>query len=61
MFLIGYVWINRDSLGTAEKCVKNAKEAIAEGKSVVIDNTNPDVASRAKYIAVAQQYKVNFF
>jgi bifunctional polynucleotide phosphatase/kinase len=54
----GYVWINRDSLGTAEKCVKNAKEAISQGKSVVIDNTNPDVASRAKYIAVAKQYKV---
>jgi len=32
----GYVRVNRDELGTAEKCVKVADQALSEGKSVVI-------------------------
>jgi bifunctional polynucleotide phosphatase/kinase len=44
------VHINRDTLGTKEKCVKAAREALAQKQSVVIDNTNPDAASRALYV-----------
>jgi len=51
----GYVRINRDTLKTQEKCVSEAKKALSSGSSVVIDNTNPDVASRNKYIAIANQ------
>lgn len=54
----GYVHVNRDTLSTPAKCLKATKEALAAGKSVVIDNTNPDAASRAQYIEAAQEYKV---
>merc|ERR1719327_108467 len=39
-------------------CLQAAKAALEEGKSVVIDNTNPDPASRRKFITIAQNLKV---
>ncbi|XP_005096369.1 bifunctional polynucleotide phosphatase/kinase [Aplysia californica] len=50
----GYVAVNRDTLGTAEKCLKVAKEAISSGKSVVVDNTNPSASARAPFIKLAK-------
>ena len=32
-----------------------AREAVDEGKSVVIDNTNPGAAARADFIAIAEE------
>eukprot|EP01119_Soliformovum_irregulare_P016081 TRINITY_DN4626_c0_g3_i2.p1 TRINITY_DN4626_c0_g3~~TRINITY_DN4626_c0_g3_i2.p1 ORF type:complete len:668 (+),score=242.75 TRINITY_DN4626_c0_g3_i2:14-2017(+) len=43
----GYVRVNRDELKTKEKCIKVALEAVANGKSVVIDNTNPAPTDRS--------------
>ena len=54
----GYVPVNRDTLGTAAKCLKAAKEAVAKGKSVVIDNTNPDSGTRAPYIELAEENEI---
>ncbi|XP_059140398.1 bifunctional polynucleotide phosphatase/kinase-like [Physella acuta] len=51
----GYTTVNRDTLGTMEKCVKMAKEALEKGKSVVSDNTNPSVDGRAKFINLAKE------
>ena len=48
-----YTAVNRDTLGTKEKCVKVANEAIKGGKSVVVDNTNPSKADRKLYIDLA--------
>lgn len=50
----GYVHVNQDTLKTAAKCLKVCREALEEGKSVVIDNTNPGSAVRASYIDAAQ-------
>lgn len=50
----GYVHVNQDTLKTKEKCFKAASEAVAAGKSVVIDNTNPEPATRAAYIELAK-------
>ncbi|XP_076440762.1 uncharacterized protein F21D5.5-like [Babylonia areolata] len=50
----GYVAVNRDTLGTAEKCAKVAKESLKAGKSVVVDNTNPSVTARAPFISIAK-------
>ncbi|XP_013075013.2 uncharacterized protein F21D5.5-like [Biomphalaria glabrata] len=51
----GYVAVNRDTMGTMEKCIKAAKAALQEGKSVVADNTNPSVDGRAAFIKLAQE------
>jgi len=51
----GYVHVNQDTLKRKEKCIATAKEAVEEGKSVVIDNTNPQAKTRAEYIAIAKK------
>jgi len=52
----GYTRVNRDLLGDLNKCKSAAKAALANGKSVVIDNTNPSASARAEYIALAKQF-----
>ncbi|XP_055343787.1 uncharacterized protein F21D5.5-like [Paramacrobiotus metropolitanus] len=53
-----YVHINRDTLKTWQKCVAATDKALQEGKSVVVDNTNPDKESRDRYISLAKKYHV---
>jgi len=54
----GYIRINRDELKTQAKCQKAVKDALAEGCSVVVDNTNPTSKVRAEYISIAQENDV---
>lgn len=51
----GYVCINRDTMKTWQKCVAACGKALAEGKSVIVDNTNPDVLSRGRYVECAKK------
>ena len=53
-----YTQINRDTIGTQEKCLKAATSALKDGKSVVIDNTNPNKAARKPYVDLAAKHKV---
>lgn len=59
-FLIskGYVRVNRDKLGSWQKCVKLMEESLSAKKKVVIDNTNPNKESRKRYIDAAKKYNV---
>jgi len=50
----GYVHVNQDTLKTKEKCFKAANEAVQAGKSVIVDNTNPEPATRQTYIEMAK-------
>lgn len=56
--LSSYVCVNRDFLKTWKKCVAITEEALKQGKSVVIDNTNTDKASRQRYTDIAKKYNV---
>lgn len=50
----GYVYVNRDTLGSWQNCVAACERALKEGRSVAVDNTNPDPESRKRYVDVAK-------
>lgn len=54
----GYVYVNQDTLKTRDRCVKACKEGLASGKSVIVDNTNPEASTRRLYIQLAKEAKV---
>lgn len=53
---LGYIRVNRDTLGDQKKCVAAARQAFQQGKSVVVDNTNPGVEARSAYIQLAKDF-----
>ncbi|KAF7523370.1 hypothetical protein G7054_g11790 [Neopestalotiopsis clavispora] len=55
---LAYERINQDTLKTRAKCFKVAADALSDGSSVAIDNTNPDVDGRAEWVALAKKHNV---
>lgn len=53
----GYVHINQDKCKTKLKCTNETLKAAKEEKSIVIDNTNPDVLSRMHYTLIARDHR----
>ncbi|KAJ3331137.1 hypothetical protein HDU76_004003 [Blyttiomyces sp. JEL0837] len=51
----GYTHVNQDTLKTKDKCIAAALAALKAGKSVVVDNTNPDAKVRAEFVAAAKK------
>lgn len=49
-----WVRVNQDLLKTRAKCLAVAKEALQQGKSVVVDNTNPTKDVRALWTQLAR-------
>jgi len=54
----GYERVNRDELGNMSRCFQAVTTFLQLGKHVVVDNTNHTVISRAKFIEIANKYKV---
>lgn len=54
---MGFIRINMDTLKTPKKCLSVCEESMKQKKNVVIDNTNPDVDTRKKYLDLAKKYK----
>ena len=50
----GYAHVNRDQLGSWQKCQGECVGFLLAGRSVVIDNTNPDIESRQRYLPFAK-------
>ncbi|KAL4797329.1 polynucleotide kinase 3 phosphatase-domain-containing protein [Aspergillus venezuelensis] len=55
---LDYERVNQDILKTRPKCIRVAKEHLAAKRSVVVDNTNADVATRSEWIGVAKELNV---
>ncbi|XP_050305522.1 uncharacterized protein F21D5.5 [Anthonomus grandis grandis] len=51
----GYAYVNRDILGSWQKCVKAMEENLAKNQNVVIDNTNVDKETRQRFIEPAKK------
>ncbi|XP_071581558.1 bifunctional polynucleotide phosphatase/kinase-like [Temnothorax nylanderi] len=58
-YLKEYGYVNRDILGSWQKCIAAVQQYLNQGKSIVIDNTNPDPASRKRYIEIAKKRNVS--
>merc|ERR1712226_348478 len=57
----GYILVSRDKLGTVEKCLKLFEfllRSSGDHKRIVIDNTNPDKASRSKFLSVLKKNNI---
>ncbi|KAL0104951.1 hypothetical protein PUN28_016531 [Cardiocondyla obscurior] len=57
-YLKEYQYVNRDTLGSWQKCTATVQQCLNQGKSIVVDNTNPDPASRQRYIEIAKKYNI---
>lgn len=53
-----YSHVNQDTLKSLKRCLEVCDQALKEGKSCVIDNTNPGSKTRAEYIKIARFHNV---
>jgi bifunctional polynucleotide phosphatase/kinase len=54
----GWVHVNQDTLKTAAAVLTAVRTALASGKSVAIDATNPSPDKRRQYVELAAQYQI---
>ena len=54
----GYERVNQDLLKTRDRCLKVARDYLTAAESVVVDNTNASVETRAHWIKLAHEFKI---
>ena len=54
--LPSYTRVNLDDMKSFKKCVSAMEEALGAGKSVVVDNTNPDPNNRKRWVDKPRSY-----
>lgn len=54
----GWVHANQDILKTQSKMLNTVRSALASGKSVAVDATNPGLDKRREYVMLAAQYQI---
>jgi aprataxin len=54
----GYVIVNQDHLGDVKQCLRLTRQALLQGKSVVIDRTNVSLKQRALFLDIAREFDV---
>lgn len=54
-----YATVCRDTLGSWQKCAVEAKKLLRQGKSVIVDSTNPDKESRNRWVSLAKEMNVD--
>lgn len=50
--------MSRDVLGSWQKCVDRVNDCLKNRRKVVVDNTNGDRASRARYVNAAKKHNL---
>ncbi|SZF03234.1 unnamed protein product [Blumeria hordei] len=55
---LGYFRVNQDTLKTCDRCIKIASQALSEGKSVAVDNTNASFEVRKRWVELARKNQV---
>ena len=55
----GYKHVSQDLLRSKDKCLSTTEHLLTTGKSVVVDNTNPDAITRSSYIQLATKHDVS--
>lgn len=55
----GYKWVNQDTLGTRQECIKVASYALVDGQNVIIDRTNISQQQRKYWIQIAKKFNVD--
>ena len=53
-----YDVINRDLVGSWQKCVALMERSLDKGQSVLIDNTNPDRESRSRFLKICAARRI---
>lgn len=53
----GYAHVNQDTLGTKAKCIKAAKQALDEGKSVIVSLSNVTITCKIRLIIRIQMHQ----
>ena len=57
-YFSNYTRVNNDTLKTPAKCIAVCEQAVKDGKSVVIDNTNSTLEMRSRFTKIGKEHKV---